>query len=300
MLFNEIYGNYYNLVAEILKRSVKGDLDQKKMMEIVMKKGSYESVQAVPEALKDKTWPLIKDDWSTPLKYVPDMPLSTLQKRWLKALITDPRMTLFDPDIEGLEDTEPLFDYSDIVYYDRYLDGDPYEDEKYIDIFKTVLRAMKEGRRVAISFVSHRGKNHTWKCVPEKIEYSSKDDKFRIVVNTGRDMTYVNMARIYECSILEEPGFKEPEPRPIERRTVTFELLDERNTLERAMLAFSNHEKQTEAIDDKRYRVNLTYELSDETEILIRILSFGPLFRVTDPPEFIDLIKEMLEMQKSC
>ena len=54
------------------------------------------------------------------------------------------------------------------------------------------------------------------------------------------------------------------------------DLYDTRNALERAMLHFSDLEKETERIDDKHYRVTLKYRQGDETEILIRILSFGP------------------------
>ena len=57
----------------------------------------------------NQTWPLIKEDYTTPLKHKPSMPLTTLQKRWLKALLSDPRIQLFDPPMEGLEDVEPLY-----------------------------------------------------------------------------------------------------------------------------------------------------------------------------------------------
>lgn len=55
-----------------------------------------------------QVWPLIRADYSTPLENPPTMPLTTLQKRWLKAILSDPRIQLFDPPMEGLEDVEPL------------------------------------------------------------------------------------------------------------------------------------------------------------------------------------------------
>ena len=38
----------------------------------------------------------------------------------------------------------------------------------------------------------------------------------------------------------------------------------------------------------------------DETEIVIRVLSFGPYVKVLEPEGFVNLIKERLISQKSC
>ena len=38
----------------------------------------------------------------------------------------------------------------------------------------------------------------------------------------------------------------------------------------------------------------------DETEIVIRILSFSQMVKVVEPNSFIDLIKDRLLKQKSC
>ena len=42
----------------------------------------------------------------------------------------------------------------------------------------------------------------------------------------------------------------------------------------------------------------MVYHKEDETEIVIRILSFGPMIKVTAPVHFIDLIKQRLIEQK--
>ena len=108
MLFSEVYGTYYNVIAELLNKAVDGELTQQTMLDIVREKGFEESVLTIPEALESQTWPLITEDYGTPLENKPTMPLTTLQKRWLKALLSDPRIKLFDPPTEGLEDVEPL------------------------------------------------------------------------------------------------------------------------------------------------------------------------------------------------
>lgn len=75
---------------------------------------------------------------------------------------------------------------------------------------------------------------------------------------------------------------------------------DERNALERVLLHFAHFEKQAERIDETHYRVTVAYDSDDETELVIRVLSFGPMLKVTDPPRFVGLIKERLIEQKSC
>ena len=64
------------------------------------------------------------------------------------------------------------------------------------------------------------------------------------------------------------------------------------------MLHFSHLEKETVRLDENHYRITLSYEADDETEILIRVLSFGPMLRVTSPERFIGLIRERLRKQK--
>lgn len=298
MLFNEIYGSYYNAVAEILKYAVRGELTQEDLHKITDNKAFAESVISIPGALNSGEWPLLREDLSTPLRHEPQMPLTTLQKRWLKSLLEDPRVRLFDVPSAGLEDVEPLYRPGAIVWFDQYSDGDPYGDEKYTENFRTVLHALREHRKLRIEFTSGKGKRHKWTCVPLKLEYSLKDDKFRLIISGNiRDNT-INLARIRTCSLLDAFEPSEAVVTGHEKKQLVMELVDERNALERAMLHFSHLEKETVKLDDNRYRITLVYNLDDETEILIRILSFGPVLKVLEPENFIRQIRERLEMQK--
>ena len=96
MLFHEIYGNYYNAVAAILAEAVKGDLTEKRMNELVSEKAFAESFLTIVPALKNGKWQFLDEELSTPLEHKPSMPLTVLQKRWLKAISLDPRIKLFD------------------------------------------------------------------------------------------------------------------------------------------------------------------------------------------------------------
>ena len=76
-------------------------------------------------------------------------------------------------------------------------------------------------------------------------------------------------------------------------------LHDERNALERVLLHFSHFEKETQKLDDRLYQIKLRYDKDDETELLIRVLSFGPVLEVVAPDAFIELIRERLNKQSS-
>ena len=122
----------------------------------------------------------------------------------------------------------------------------------------------------------------------DKIE--GKDDKFRLKAVCERHLHYVNVGRIKSCKMLEQTEEEACMLLEPERCAVTVLLTDERNALERAMLHFSHLEKITERLDEKHYRLQLMYNKSDETEMVIRILSFGPLLRVQEPAGFIELL----------
>ena len=298
MLFSEVYGTYYNVLAEILSKAVDGQLTRQMMLDTVREKGFEESILSIPEALEQEAWPLITRDYGTPLAHKPTMPLTTLQKRWLKALLNDPRIRLFDPPTEGLEDVEPLYPPDTFVYYDRYQDGDPFEDPGYIKRFRCILSAIRHKRWLRIGFDGHNGLPHYWRCVPYKLEYSPKDDKFRLISANKRESLSINLGRIRQCFMLEPCEAVDYRPIQMKKRKLVLELTDERNALERVMLHFSHLDKETRRIGDTRYEITLYYEREDETEILIRVLSFGPVLKVVFPDDFRKKLVHRLEKQK--
>lgn len=298
MIFNEIYGTYYNMLAKLLSRAVEGELTEERLYATVQQEGYEESILTVPKALKEQSWPLLKEDLTTPLRHKPTMPLTELQKRWLKALLQDPRIRLFDPPTVGLEEVAPLFAPDTFVYFDRYLDGDPFEDPDYIRRFRCILSAIREKRRLRIGFAGTHGREHLWNCVPYRLEYSSKDDKFRLISSNKRGVLTINLSRITYCQPLGLCAQEDYRPRELSKRVLILELSDERNALERVMHHFSHFQRETERIGENRYRLRLTYERGDETELLIRVLSFGPVVQVVYPDDFIRDLKKRLEKQK--
>ena len=95
MLFSEVYGTYFQVLAAVLEQAAQGKLTGEQMYSIIREKGFEESILTIPRNLEDQTWPLLKEDLSTPLKHRPTQPVTTLQKRWMKTLLADPRIRLF-------------------------------------------------------------------------------------------------------------------------------------------------------------------------------------------------------------
>lgn len=301
MLFNEIYSSYFNVVADVLARACEGNLQESDINEIIAKKAFGESVLNIPSALKNREWKLLTEDLETPLLSKPTMPLTTLQKQWMKALLSDPRIKLFNPSTEDLEDVEPLYKQEWLEYYDRYSDGDNYENERYIENFRLILQALREYRKISVKYKGPRRK-HNRNFIPYRLEYSSKDDKFRLIATgegcINNQPVTMNLARIKEVRLMGHyPGELYEPPKP-NNKEIVVELINERNCLERFMLHFSHLEKEAEKIDNTHYRITMKYDRDDETEILIRIISFGAMVKVVSPNRFITLIKERLKKQQ--
>ena len=299
MIFNEIYSAYYNAVAKIIANLVNGNTDEKVINQIVSENAFGESMLTVLPSLKSEKWQLVKPDMTTPLRHIPTMPLTLTQKQWLKAISLDPRIKLFGIEFNGLEDVEPLFTSADYHIYDQYSDGDPYDDEAYIEHFQIILHAMKTRQNIKIEMTSRKGNTVYSRCVPEQLEYSEKDDKFRLVTSGCRFIKTINISRITKCKIYNgETIIKSTPPTPT-YEWITLKVKDERNALERCLLHFAHFEKRAERVDDY-YLLHIKFNHDDEPEMVIRVLSFGPMVEVLESESFKKLIIAKLKSQKSC
>lgn len=306
MLFSEIYSAYYNTVASIISCSQQGKLDSDLLFKIVKESAFPESFMTIGSALETGKWPLIKKDYSTNIQNIPTMPLSVLQKRWLKALCNDKRIRFFVSDEvlerlkNQLQDVDALFKENDYYLYDKYSDGDPYDDPDYIKNFRTVLEAIHQKKTISVEYTGRFGQQKRFICAPCKIEYSEKDDKFRIISKVRNRHSILNIARINSCELTDNSKVDDisEEDLPDNRRTsVTLEIYDERKAMERVMLAFAHFEKSAVQISEDVYQLTLNYDSFDETELVVRVLSFGPMVKVIEPQSFVKLIQERIESQ---
>lgn len=298
MIFSELYSAYYNTVARILETALHPGVSEKELQQHVLKCAFSESVLTILPALKSGRWPLLKKDLSPVVRHVPTMPLTLLEKQWLKAICEDPRIKLFGVELPDLTAVEPLFTQDNYRIFDQYADGDPFEDETYVRSFRLIMNAIREQKPIQVTMNNRHGQEARLRLVPVGLEYSMKDDKIRVIASRCRFRTF-NLGRVTRCEYYTGNGpWRLPPPQEA-RIELTMIVTDKRNALERTLLHFAHFEKQCERLDDNRYLLRLKYDENDETEMVIRILSFGPYVQVTSPEHLVEQVKKRLNRQRS-
>lgn len=311
-LFSEIYGAYYRTAARVLEHE---RVTAKEINEIISEEAFRDSVLFIQPKLMPREdgsdWRLLSRNedgsFSRRTALPPPKIVTNIQKAWLKAKLADPKFRLFFDDdtliklTHRLENVKPLHTPEHFHYPDVFADGDDYLSESYRRIFRAVLTAIRTKELLEISYSSGHGKEFRGFILPVKMVYSRKNDKFRVYVNvwksqpcTGKNRHYsiMNIGRIesvtptgkhFEGAISERKmlkSFRCGEP-------VKVFVSTERNAVERFMMEFSAYEKHT--VRDLRTgccMVELWYDKLDETELLIRLLSFGPTVEILGPKSF--------------
>ena len=316
-IFSEIYGTYFRIAAKLLEDEVTGE---KSVRDTVLRDGFRDSVLFLPQKLipGGEDWGLFRREKDNTLRRItkkaPVKVLTRLQKMWLKAKLSDPRIRLFmeDETIEqmrqSLADVKPLYRHEHFRLTDRFADHDDYSDEKYISNFRAALDAVKHRRMVDISFHTGRGKRASGRFVLLKIEFSPKNGKFRAycyllrndkirssgLINIGRIESITDTGRVFRTPVSMDDYFssrkcKEP---------AVIRVTNERNGVERFMLEFASFEKHTvRDLEKNEYTVELWYDEQDETEVLIMLLSFGPVIEILGPGKLRSQARERLERQ---
>ena len=304
-VFSEVYGTYYNVVAKVLAQAMDGRLSAEGLQELVCAGGYGDSALQLLPALSEGTWRLLTPELTTPLQNKPKMPLTTLQKRWLNTLLLDEKIGLFFTDEQiaqqqdALQEVEPLYKPEQFVFFDRFVDGDAYSNPRYRANFREILQAVREKRLLNASYRSNRGTIIVWTdLLPVSLEYSAKDDKFRLQAIAERKQVTLNLGRLISVEAGEAAAqVKTLKKSELVRQRLVLEIEDERSTMVRALMHFSDLEKETEKLDETHYLLTLQYDKGDETEMLFRVLSFGPTLRVREPESFKELIREKLREQ---
>ncbi len=320
-LFSELYTCYYHVVACILEEAKLHPVTRQDMESLAKEFGYDESALSIVPCLTGHVWPLLKQDSKKADSYrsclehgVFPMTLTLLQKAWLKPLMSDPRFCLFFTDTQlqelktALENVEPLYRIGDFCLFDQYGDHDPFSSVMYREHMQAILSAMGRRQPLHVSYLSGKGNiiSHTW--LPCRLEYGQRDGKFRLYAlarrkNGRQRMDLINVSRILS---LKETGNPFPDSVDVEHfldremcgEPLVLEITTERNGLERAMLHFSCYQKQVERMTDTgTYRCTIYYDTRWETELLIQVLSFGPVVKVLGPKAFIRQVQDRVRRQ---
>lgn len=313
-LFSEVYNCYYQVIKSLIEK--KNYISEDELNFRIKNDGFEESILYLLPKLTKEGWGFYeKKDGILRSKLSTDfyVPLTDLQKSYLKSILTDDKIGLFLSDRElhkineAFAHISPLFHGNDFYYYDRFTDKDDYKNPEYKKHFQTILSAIKKQEYLDILYES-RLEHRVHHCyLPCRLEYSIKNDCFRLLAVKQHNLRnprveILNLSRIREITPTGKRATKLPDinrslQRSYYKEPVRIIIKNKRNALERAMLQFANYEKNTRRLDDNTYECLIYYNKKTETELLIEILSFGPMIKVVGSEAFLQLIKERLERQ---
>lgn len=307
-LFSEIYSTYYQITEKILKKKV---VTKAEVLNIICKNGFSETVLFLePKLIGEDHYGLLTGKngiYRSILKKEPHIPLTFLEKRWLCAILHDRKSSLFldkkqKQELCNLLGAEPLYQNQFLHFFDRFSDGDDYEKEQYINHFRNILRSLNNHTLIKISFHTRKGDRVTHYFLPVKMEYSSKNDRFRVHVVRYRKGNAIDIG-IINLSQITLTEFTDITPaancvKVHEKREAVIKITEERNAVNRFMMEFAELERISEYDEEtKECIVRMKYNFKDETEILIRLLSFGPVVEVLEPLDFRKKMKERIDKQ---
>ncbi len=320
-IYNEIYGLYYYMLDMILKKASDGPISITEINSIVSEYGfSESSIYFTPDVVSKEGYNLLRKcdcGYISALKYSPKEFLTSMQRRFIKSMLQDKKIHLFldDEMLSELNsifmDEEPLFNLDNAVLTETAMDSDNYSDEKYIDNFKTILNAIRNGNALRIVFDTSKGLRKTMKIMPYKLEYGVRDDKFRlcgvsIFYERSKSYVKINLGRIISITTLSQSFDIDFEAFIAQKRKaepIEIEVSNIRNGIERVFIGLSNYERISSYDEETgKSTIKIYYGEDDEQELLILLLSFGPAIKVLGPPEFrdkfIDRIKRQINMIK--
>lgn len=312
-LFSEIYSAYYNAVSKILSQK---NLSEKDMEKIIRENAFSDSAFYLLPKLKNDWYLLSEKDkiYNSRLKEIPSVPLTSIEKRWLKSILSDPKASLFlDGDtisrlMDFLKDVKPLFKKEYFLFFDRFSDGDDFKNSNYIKNFKIIHKAVIMKNILKISFISSKNKKISNEFLPLKFEYSPKNNRFRIYAAgiSGNKINGIVIINISRITGIKNTGMKYTGNIDIKKilksrrcsEPVCVEVSSERNGVERFMMEFAGYEKITEFHEESgKCTAYIWYNVFDETELLIRLLSFGPVLEIKSPEYFRNLARERINKQ---
>ena len=251
----------------------------------------------------------------TKIDYLYDLlPITKIEVRWLLSVLDDPlaRVFLSPEQINAVRERLACAPFKveklqidTINYFDRYnVEGRISKGKKHIaqkgrvnekDLFhiRALYRAIVNEQKVHIVYRNWEGKKRHAICGPVRIEYSRRDDIFRVWYvheqNAELKIGIINIPRIVrveelvdECFDLKEQGKILDKLYDETMTSIQIEFYQGiKNLPDRILTEFSLWKKKC-VYDPLSYKFTMTlyYSALDEKEILIRLLSYGPYIRV--------------------
>lgn len=343
MLFGDVLSSLYqlggnhsdclsaNAVKECIERSYKKREQETGLFtrrSFVSTQSKYNLISALNDNLFIKcgymehdTWvegiPKDKKDYVYHMKYKavqktePDLffdviPLTAWELRWVCTILHDEKMKLFlSPNtinklLALMPDNIKPINVSNIIVFDRY---HSIGHKPNAEVFRVIVSALHKCVSLQIKYTDGKGRKYEGTYFPLHIEYSKRDDRFRLYVvdDTSKHVHIMNIDGITSISNRDRAFSLEDYQKILSdflkntSKQITLEFIDTKNIPDRLLNEFAPWRKRCELINPKTklYGFTLYYHKYDEIDVLIRLMSYGPYIRIVDKNHFI--YKELME-----
>ena len=336
-LFNEIFNHYYfqvgAMLIDILSGSksvqniektidsiIKFGKDSKKEKSTLteLRKNLYEYLyKLVSTVVSQKKAGKFSFEIEPKQNYGALIPLTLIEIQWLRNILEHPKAKLFldAKEINHIKESLPvlnMFDISEYEYYDQYTDMKTvYAKKDYIDHFRSVISATNNSKLVSMNYSTPAGKSFSGVYALQHIEYSKRDDKFRVnAVDENENVFTLNLERICSIEVLDSVFDSKKISSLISKsyeenkKNIVIKFTDRKNVPDRILSEFSPWKKEcTKDINTNIYTLNLEYDKNDTLEIVVRLLSYGPYILIVSDDggvkkELVGRLQEQVELIK--
>lgn len=298
-LFNDYKNRYYRCIQNIINGIYNGEKYTKKDIRAILQGAYLEDEIVLVKELVDGRFFDYEDDTAS-LMVGCDVPirLNNLELAYLKMFVEDECFNgVLDDELlqklkDKLEDVESL-DYNKFwkrENVDKF--GDDIKDEEFREKIITLEKAILENKYIKYTSKNKKGEIFKDKIAyPYKIEYSIKNNRYRLVVFCDNRAIKINIDGIMELEILQEKTVTAEEKAQIEnfinaKKNISDPLVlkieDNKNTLDRCFNLFSAYDKKY-YYEGENLILNIYYHDFDKAEIIRDILSLGKSAVVLSP-----------------
>lgn len=265
-------------------------------------------IEGIPKDKKDYVYHM---KYKAVQKTEPDLffdviPLTAWELRWVCTILHDEKMKLFlSPNtinklLALMPDNIKPINVSNIIVFDRY---HSIGHKPNAEVFRVIVSALHKCVSLQIKYTDGKGRKYEGTYFPLHIEYSKRDDRFRLYVvdDTSKHVHIMNIDGITSISNRDRAFSLEDYQKILSdflkntSKQITLEFIDTKNIPDRILNEFAPWRKRCELINPKTklYRFTLYYHKYDEIDVLIRLMSYGPYIRIVDKNHFI--YKELME-----
>lgn len=316
--FNRLYSAYYKIALKTIKAINNKEISTQE--ELITFVSSFSILNGKTPAKSNKYQSDFLDATADLFKirngklYTPFMnitndfmfPLTTPEISFLKTIINDENCKLIMGESYNLLKTEldkpefneiyPYFDKDKYAIFDQFVNGDKLfiEDKTYIYNFNLLLNAVKKNEPVYFEYIEDEILK-TKISVPERIEYSQKEDRFKVVLNSKNRPLDIQNIRLCKYTDKSLSPSKEKE---ILTCIVSIDIPESKKYIrDRLFREFSPFERDCEKIDESEHILKFKFEAGDYKEIAYRLLQFGPYVYCSEPGCVRERIKEKIDQQ---